>query len=261
MSSIPQGDALSPWALNLVLTTAVKQIQEQWPQSVQVVFIDDRSYGSPNLTELLQVWDGWLLHSRQLGFVESLRKTQFFCKGRSELAEQVRTGPYLKDSLVALGVSFSVSGSAPSSKELSRFDKAMGTADRVRALPFNCSGKQKFANQVITGKASYGWILRAPPVTWCKKLLSCTRKAGYAHQRASVYLCKLYRWTSRGSRIYGRSKCCFGIVQAYPSSSKSTSRLDFGRWSDPTGQDFFEEIRLGCSSPFPVAPCCSQYGY
>ncbi len=126
--------------------------------------------------------------------VESLRKTQFFCKtrkGRSELAEHVRTGPYLKDSLVALGVSFSVSGSAPSSKELSRFDKAMGTADRVRALPFNCSGKQKFANQVIAGKAFYGWILRAPPVTWCKKLLLRTRRAGYAHQQASVYLCKL----------------------------------------------------------------------
>ena len=50
MSSLPQGDALSPWALNLVLTTAIRQIQEQWPQSVQVIFIDDRSFVYPNLS-------------------------------------------------------------------------------------------------------------------------------------------------------------------------------------------------------------------
>ena len=193
-SSLPQGDALSPWALNLVLTTAIKKIQEQWPQSVQVIFIDDRSFASPNLSELLQVWDGWSLHSQQLGFVESLRKTQFFCKtkkGRSELTEHVRTGPFLKDSLEALGVSFSSGGSAPSPKEISRFDKAVKSADRVRALPFNASGKQRFANQVIVGKASFGWIQRAPPVKWCKTLVSRTRRAGYAHQQASVYLCKL----------------------------------------------------------------------
>lgn len=84
MSSIPQGDALSPWALNLVLTTAIRQIQEQWPQSVQVIFIDDRSFAYPNLSELLQVWDGWSSHSFQLGFVESWRKTQFFCKTKKE---------------------------------------------------------------------------------------------------------------------------------------------------------------------------------
>ena len=115
-SSLPQGDALSQWALNLVLTTAIKKIQEQWPQSVQVIFIDDGSFASPNLSELLQVWDGWSLHSQQLGFVESLRKTQFFCKtkkGRSELTEHVRTGPFPKDSLEALRVSFSSGGSTP----------------------------------------------------------------------------------------------------------------------------------------------------
>ena len=67
----------------------------------------------------------------------------------------------------------------------------MKSADRVRALPFNSSGKQRFANQVITGKASFGWIRRAPPFKWCKKLVSRTRRAGYAHQQASVYLCKL----------------------------------------------------------------------
>ena len=215
MSSIPQGDALSPWALNLVLTTAIRQIQEQWPQSVQVILIDDRSFACPNLSELLQVWDAWSLHSLQLGFVESWRKTQFFCKtqkGRSELAEHVRTGPFLKDSLEALGVCFSSSGSAPSPKEVSRFDKAVKSADRVRALPFNSSGKQRFANQVITGKASFGWIRRAPPVKWCTEIGVANTKGRIWPSAGFGISVQAVMRTSCGPRIHGRSKCCFGVI-------------------------------------------------
>lgn len=163
-ASLPQGCPLSPWGMNLSLKAAA-DIQSKFPRSKQVLFMDDRSFTSPSVTNLLNIWKAWQLHSKQLGLLESAVKTQFSSRnkpGRRGLAACDEIFPYVKVDLTALGVSFAKAGSKPTPKQLGRFRDATETALKLRAAPVLGRAKLFIAAGAACSKAAFGWVLRAP---------------------------------------------------------------------------------------------------
>ena len=194
-SSLPQGDSMSPWALNIVLAAAVKVITEAHHQSAHVVYVDDRTFTAPTVEECVGIWGKWQWHVKALGMKDNLGKTQFTCrkkKGQDELKQNPTTSPFFKECLVALGVCFTASGRAPpQEKEVQRFRKAHVAADRAAMAPHIAAVRQFFVNSTVVCKATYGWILRAPLRKSQNRLESAVRRAGYGHKVASPNLVKL----------------------------------------------------------------------
>ena len=59
MQSLPQGDPASPMGLNAVLSFAVRMLKNNWPNSKNLLFLDDRSWASPTPDEAVQVLHAW----------------------------------------------------------------------------------------------------------------------------------------------------------------------------------------------------------
>ena len=115
-SSVPQGDPLSPWAMNVVLRTPTAVIRRLHPTGVLSVFMDDRSFSAEPLETGKSIWEAWKNHSACLGLRENLAKTQIFSRtqdGQFQIRSDPETAPWAKDALVALGVSFTPLGCKP----------------------------------------------------------------------------------------------------------------------------------------------------
>ena len=101
--SIPQGDSLSPWVLNILLSTAVRVLRRQRPRATQVVYVDDRSFATPTPEGLRSLWQGWKEHSMFLGLKESRAKTQVFgrtARQRQALADNPDLQPHVQEQMV-----------------------------------------------------------------------------------------------------------------------------------------------------------------
>ena len=61
-SSVPQGDPLSPWAMNVVLRTPTAVIRRLHPTGVLSVFMDDRSFSAESLETGKSIWEAWKNH-------------------------------------------------------------------------------------------------------------------------------------------------------------------------------------------------------
>eukprot|EP00434_Breviolum_minutum_P030506 symbB.v1.2.026978.t1/scaffold2687.1/size73039/8 len=115
-ASIPQGDSLSPWAMNLMLTGPTACVAQQYPNSTQIVYVDDRSFAAPTVQMLRNVWASWQEHTAALGFKENISKTQAFArsaKRRRALLAHPDFAPYATDDFTVLGVSFRLLAVAP----------------------------------------------------------------------------------------------------------------------------------------------------
>eukprot|EP00439_Symbiodinium_sp_Y106_P021981 s2417_g2.t1 len=87
-ASMPQGDALSPLALNVLLSAPSREVRTHFGADFhQSVFLDDRVLAcSPSrMPAALQRWDGW---SRLFGLLENRRKQAFVCRRGRKLVNR-----------------------------------------------------------------------------------------------------------------------------------------------------------------------------
>ena len=200
-SSIPQGDALSPWALNSLLAAPMRDILSKIPRTVLAAFLDDRSWGSATAAECKRVFGLWHLHTKAMGLRENENKTQIThktAKGRRQLLVHFPHDKLVKH-LRALGASLGM-GKADG-KELERINKAMKAADKIHAAPV-CAAKRAFTSAMsATSKAAYGWLSWGPALSVVSKLEVRLKRAGYNHLNASVPLAKLVVGHARDVRF------------------------------------------------------------
>ena len=84
-SSLPQGDSISPMALNILLAAACFHLQHAFGGDFSAsVFLDDSAIAAEpgTLLRIVEVWDEW---STALGLVENLRKRAVVGKNASKL--------------------------------------------------------------------------------------------------------------------------------------------------------------------------------
>ena len=193
-SSMPQGDSLAPWALNVMLQIPCDIIQQLQPRLTQVLYLDDRSFVTTEVNDLFQTWNQWRRHAAQLGMSENLRKTQFFCKNQTKqnsMLQHPDMSPHVTDCLEVLGICFTRGNTEPTPKESGRVARAVDAAHKVRAAPFKGAVRHFFAQSTVGTKATFGWLLRSPPQ---KLILPCQRLlkwAGFGHKMAAVPLQQL----------------------------------------------------------------------
>lgn len=209
-ASIPQGDSLSPWAMNLMLTGPTACVAQQYPNSTQIVYVDDRSFAAPTVQMLRNVWTSWQEHTAALGFKENISKTQAFArsaKGRRALLAHPDFAPYVTDDFTVLGVSFRPGNTRPSDKEKSKFQKAEAAAKRARVAPVVAFKRQFMATTAAASKAIYGWVLRAAPQYWVTGPLKSCFGGLFGHGLDTQFMCgqaavmAIVRFTRNTQRI------------------------------------------------------------
>ena len=74
--SMPQGDAFSPLALNVLLSAPVRAVvqQETCMGLSHAIFLDDRTYVATNAAQARRVYDTWIHWSQVFGLKENMRK-------------------------------------------------------------------------------------------------------------------------------------------------------------------------------------------
>ena len=105
MQSLPQGDPTSPTGLNAVLSFAVRMLKNHWPNTKNLLFLDDRSWASPTSDEAVQVLRACHEFSESYGLRESFSKSQFFAhKAAMRRRFEAVLGEAVREYIVLLGV-------------------------------------------------------------------------------------------------------------------------------------------------------------
>ena len=184
--SLPQGDPASPMGLNAVLSFAVRMLKNNWPNTKNLLFLDDRSWASPTPGDAVQVLHAWHEFSESYGLGESFSKSQFFARTAAMRRRFEAVLGEVRDNIVLIGVSFrGARNRAMTSKEQSRIQRATNIACKASILP-DYSGKLHVVTQMACSAASWGWIFRPPNVKTCRAFEVAWRRAGLAPTRSNV---------------------------------------------------------------------------
>jgi hypothetical protein len=185
-TSIPQGDAFSPRVMNLLLSVPVKHITMLHPETVPCVFMDDRSWGSPGIPDLLQVLAWWRQHSHFLGLRENFDKSQFTHRD-VKVREDMKTYDALREStldhLQALGAVLGKGDLLAS--EVARIQKAAVACAKVRLAPVTAGRRHFVATMAAASKAV------KLPKKMTDGLETKLRRVGYSHPQSNPCLARL----------------------------------------------------------------------
>ena len=190
--SLPQGDPASPMGLNAVLCFAVRMLKKNWPNTKNLLFLDDRSWASPSPGEAVQVLHAWHEFSESDGLRESFSKSHFFAHTAAMRRRfEAVLGEAVRDNIVLLGVSFrGARNRAMTSKEQLRIQRATNIACKASVLP-DYSGKLHVVTQMACSAASWGWIFRPPNVKICRAFEVAWRRAGLAPTSSNPAMARL----------------------------------------------------------------------
>lgn len=175
--SIPQGDPLSPLALNVIMMAGLRFVNNNAPGSnnnrLHMVYMDDRSFTASSPKALLETLTQWEHYSTLVGLKENQSKTQLTASNvhnLNALKRHLRRNHALKQHVASkayiLGSSTSTNDSTARNlhpKEIARLDAAKAVLRRIRFLPVAHSCKMQTAQLMATTKAAYGWIGHSPP--------------------------------------------------------------------------------------------------
>jgi hypothetical protein len=178
--------------MNLLLSVPVKHITMLHPETVPCVFMDDRSWGSPGIPDLLQVLAWWRQHSHFLGLRENFDKNQFTHRD-VKVREDMKTYDALREStldhLQALGAVLGKGDLLAS--EVARLQKAAVACAKVRLAPVTAGRRHFVATMAAASKAVYGWFCREPPKKMTDGLETKLRRVGYSHPQSNPCLARL----------------------------------------------------------------------
>ena len=185
--SMPQGDAISPLALHVLLSAPSRAVGEHFGADYrQSVFLDDRVIACQphRMPEALEQWEQW---SRDLGLHENRRKQAFVCKsvaGRQTLRD-VGLGPWVRDSIRVLGVDLQVEPDADTPVADARAQEALARGSKLvnRAVPLTV--RRELWRTRIVPKASWGHIFRPFAEHWTKSFADLFRQVTFSHRIGS----------------------------------------------------------------------------
>ena len=170
-TSLPQGDALCPAAINILLSAAARHIQNTFGHNItQVLFIDDRNLlcsSVDTLTEAHKLWNHW---STLFTLQENTTKTSITTANTAhhkQLLQRTYTQhiqPYTR----VLGIDLQQNRNHISPTATKRWHDAHRIAHRLRTAPISWADKQHYWRTLILGKATWGWLYKQPPATVTK---------------------------------------------------------------------------------------------
>ena len=188
-AAMPQGDALAPLALNILLSAPARDIGSRGFQSfAQSVFLDDRAYASASedVPRIIELWESW---SASFGLRENRRKQAVVT--RSQAARNQLRNLGLGHCVRVLGVDFTDSAHGPTPTADARCESAYAMGKRLlnRAIPLDVR-RDLWRTRVVT-KASWGHLLQLPSDAMLKKFEGLFKQAVYSHKMGSTALRQL----------------------------------------------------------------------
>ena len=196
-SSLLQGDPWSMLGMSVMLLPAAQDVARSHPETVQVLYADDRTIAASTVLELKQVIGIWHEWGQRLGLVENRQKAQYYhatTEGRRSLLKGDVPADQISSDARVLGYCFQGTLARKDNKtEQSRLQKAHAQAFRVRCLPGSLQRKIRLGQYVVPAKAGYGWICRNPSKQDVKPLERACRILMEKPKQASPHLFKLVR--------------------------------------------------------------------
>ncbi|CAK0828725.1 unnamed protein product, partial [Prorocentrum cordatum] len=133
------GDPWSPLALTAVLAGPLFEAQAAAPRAEFTLFVDDRTWTAPTLTEHFRAAEVWREWTSVLGVKESEGKQQWAAAAPSKRRQLLQHGvpaDRVHDKLKALGMRFTGGPKrAEVDREKKRVEKALQQARRAKLLP------------------------------------------------------------------------------------------------------------------------------
>ena len=183
-SSMPQGDGLSPLALNVLLaapSTEARHLRcEEFEQSI---FLDDRAFTAKpdDVPRLLRHWASW---SESFGLKENCRKQAIVtrCATAAQRLRDLGLGHLLRGSARVLGVDFtdSFGGQCPTAETRLATALQMGRKLIHPGIPVDIR-RDLWRTRVIP-KASWGHLLKPIPLEIVKEFRTLFKRVTYGHR-------------------------------------------------------------------------------
>ena len=198
--SVPQGDASSPLALNILMFAGFNYVKRHCAasptQRLHVVYMDDRSWTSSSARLLLSTLRTWHSFSARAGLRENETKTQITYANPDrkqdlliEIGEDETLLEALTPSAVVLGCGTSCEEQRqPNDKELQRIQDAQHTCKRIRLLPLAHTEKLFTARLTAVSKAAFGWVAATPSEALSKAFDTAVRATSDAFREGSKHL-------------------------------------------------------------------------
>ena len=234
--SVPQGDALSPLALNILMLSGFNFTEARCPvplgDRLHVVYMDDRSWTTKQASVLVQTLRTWHDFSRRAGLRENEAKTQIThtdAERRRELQQELADDPVLLQAVTASAVVLGCCTTGTDErdaqpKELQRLADAKLICGRIRLLPLGHQAKMDAARIMGISKAVYGWVAFSPSDSHAKVLDQALRATSEAFKDGSVHLHNVLTGAARCLRpVVGvRQVClwCKSVAQESWSSAR-----------------------------------------
>ena len=177
--AVPQGDPWGPLMAGMYLSAGQRFLQRKLP-SVSLVasnYMDDRSFSTTTMQDLLDCIDTWKQWSNLVGLKEST-KAQCTAKSKKQKDELQAALPDLfVNDVVFLGCATRGNRRQNVAKENSRLKAAATTMTLLGVLRLKAECFAAYARCIALGKANYGWLARLPPLAVSNKLWAAL-KAG-----------------------------------------------------------------------------------
>ena len=189
-SSLPQGDSLSPLALNILLAAACFHIQHEVGSNYSSsVFLDDRTIAAAPRT-LLRVIDLWNSWSETFGLVENNRKRAAVgrCARQLDILRRHGWAQYIKDQVRVLGASFCAASHTTSACTEQRTSEALRMAVRLRKRGIPIAVRRDLWRTRIIPKASWGYLFQPPTAQVCRQFEQSLKKILNLHAQGSRFL-------------------------------------------------------------------------
>eukprot|EP00434_Breviolum_minutum_P040197 symbB.v1.2.035714.t1/scaffold4845.1/size35134/2 len=194
VQSMPQGDAFSPLALNVLLSAPVRAVvqQESGMGLNHAIFLDDRTYVATNAAQARRVYDTWIHWSQVFGLKENMRKLKIVPRAAHQKRQLLQSG-FEEEALVeqtrVLGVDFCARPAAARRETANkRIEQGLHWAKKLqsaKAIPIRA--KHMLWRTRVVPKVSWGCLFRIP-ATELKPLNAIYRSFMFVHKIGSASL-------------------------------------------------------------------------
>ena len=200
--SIPQGDALSPLALILLLAAPVKDVEahEAACGLLQSNFVDDRAASCRTAAQAHRYMQRWTRWSARFGLLENFDKMEVMTSERhfGELRRLGFAAKCLKTAIRVLGVDLTArlqDTVRPTAEKRNEEGKAV-TA-RLMRMPASLHVKRKLWSSRVLSKISWGRGLRLPRADEISQFSSLYKRVTRRPSLASPWLTSLFEGPSQ----------------------------------------------------------------
>ena len=172
-SSLPQGDGLSPLAMNAVLSAAVRAVEKQLQRNEsQCVYLDDRNVRVANLERAKFIQHAWAEVSQSLGLHENESKARLLCadKAKTNALKVGFTAEQVQPAIRVLGIDLTKNGSTPTGDN--RIAEGLRRCLRLQRIPVSFQVRTKVVCASILSVACWGWATKSLSDNKVKKLKS-----------------------------------------------------------------------------------------